>query len=214
MTQILEAPEAVTPTKVDLTEVALEVEGVRPFKWTVHQFEKLGDAGVLQDRGKRVHLIEGELYEVVINSRHILSVALCVRALERAFGFEYFARSEAPLFLGLHSDPEPDVAVVPGEMRSWANRQPTTALLVVEVADTTLSTDLIRKASLYARAQIADYWIVNLNASQLHVLRDPVEDASAPFGWRYANEQTYSRGQSVSPLAKPDAPVRVDDLLP
>ena len=54
-----------------------------------------------------------------------------------------------------HSEPQPDVAVFAGQLRSYADH-PTTALLVVEVSDTTLSDDLTTKAELYATAGIAE----------------------------------------------------------
>src|SRR5204862_46858 len=90
---------------------------------------------------------------------------------------------------------------------------PTTALLVVEVADTTLSYDRNTKASLYAASGIADYWIVNIPGQQLEVFRDPVPDASARFGVRYSSRTILVAGDVVSPLALPAAQVPVADLL-
>jgi Uma2 family endonuclease len=71
-----------------------------------------------------------------------------------------------------------------------------------------------RKAAAYARAQIADYWIVNLVDRVLEVYRQPAADTSAPYGWRYASIQTLGSASSIAPLAAPGARVRVSDLLP
>src|SRR5262249_31704863 len=91
---------------------------------------------------------------------------------------------------------------------------PTTALLVVEVSDTTLAYDRHRKASLYACVGIADYWIVNLVHNQVELYRSPAADSAQPYGFRYADATIRRPGDTVSPLAKPKARVKVADLLP
>jgi Uma2 family endonuclease len=85
---------------------------------------------------------------------------------------------------------------------------------VVEVAERSLAFDRRHKAGLYARAGIADYWIVNLIDEVVEVHRGPVTDAIAEFGWRYGNIQTLATGGSISPLCRPDVTVAVADLLP
>jgi len=84
----------------------------------------------------------------------------------------------------------------------------------VEVAISSLSLDRNHKGSLYARARVEDYWIVNLVDRVLEVYRQPLVDAAAPFGWRYASQQTLRPGSSIVPLAAPESAVLVDDLLP
>ena len=81
----------------------------------------------------------------------------------------------------------------PGGPRDYT-AHPTTALLIVEVSEATLSYDRRRKGSLYARAGIADYWIVNLNRSQLEVYRQPKPDPSRRYGWGYSSVQTFGPG--------------------
>jgi hypothetical protein len=67
--------------------------------------------------------------------------------------------------------------------------------------------------ALYARAGLADYWIVNLPDRRLEVYRPPVSDA--PFGWRYGTALALGPGDRVAaPLAAPEAMVTVGDLLP
>jgi Uma2 family endonuclease len=85
---------------------------------------------------------------------------------------------------------------------------------VVEVSESSLAFDRSHKASFYAFAGIQEYWIINLVARQLEVLRDPIPDAQATHGFRYADVTTLSRGDAISPLAAPHSSVRVDDLLP
>ncbi len=83
------------------------------------------------------------------------------------------------------SEPEPDISVVAGDPRDYRDAHPQRPALVVEVALSRLSFDREHKGSLYARAGIADYWIVNLPDRRVEVYRDPVPDAGAVFGWRY-----------------------------
>jgi Uma2 family endonuclease len=87
-------------------------------------------------------------------------------------------------------------------------------VLVVEVSESSLSLDRHHKESLYARAQLADYWIVNLVDRVLEVRREPGLDAASPFGWRYRSVGAFRPDASVSPLAAPGARIRVADLLP
>jgi Uma2 family endonuclease len=112
------------------------------------------------------------------------------------------------------SEPEPDVAIIAGNVRDYVDAHPTTATLIVEVADTSLAYDRTIKASLYARAGVADYWIVNLIERQLEVYRRPTRDAAQPYGFGYAEMTVYTAAERVTPLALPLASVAVADMLP
>ena len=107
--------------------------------------------------------------------------------------------------------------VVPGTFRDYRAAHPSSPSLVVEVSETSLTLDRAHKGSLYARAGLADYWIVNLPERRLEVYRDPEPDATAPFGWRYRSvtilEPGLEPGASVSPLARPDRRLQVSDLF-
>ena len=86
---------------------------------------------------------------------------------------------------------------------------------MVEVSESSLAFDRDHKGSLYARALVADYWILNLvERDVVEVYRDPSPDAAAPFGWRYGSAEVFRRDSAVFPLARPDVPIRVADLLP
>ena len=165
------------------------------------------DAGILGP-GDRVELLEGEIVEMSPEkSRHTASVDLTADALRGAFGSGFTVRVQHPLALSEISEPEPDVAVVAGSPRDYAAAHPATALLVVEVADTSLDYDRRRKAIAYARAGIDEYWILNLIDLRLEVYRQPSESG-------YISHQVLGREAGVSPLAAPAAVLRVADLLP
>jgi Uma2 family endonuclease len=165
--------------------------------------------------GQRVELIEGKL--VVLspqNAAHANMVEYLSDVLRDLVGSGYRVRVQLPLDLGQTTEPEPDFAVVAGIARPNASAHPTTALLIVEVSDTTVSYDRRRKGSLYARAGIADYWIVNLVRRQLEVYRAPIPDASRPYGHRYSSRSDLLPGSSVSPLAFPNVTLAIADIFP
>ena len=115
--------------------------------------------------------------------------------------------------LSLWTDPVPDIAVVLGAPDDH-DVNPTTALLVVEVSDTTLSIDLGDKADLYAAAGIADYWVLDLNNRLLHLHRDPQPDLSTRSGFRYNDVRQLDDSATVPPLTLPAMSLLVRDLLP
>ena len=97
---------------------------------------------------------------------------------------------------------------------AWrSHRAPRRPALVVEVSLSRLALDRAHKSSLYARAGLADYWIVNLVDRVLEVYREPIRDADAAFGWRYQSVTVQGPNGSVSPLAWPHASVRVADVV-
>ena len=175
-----------------------------------YQMER--DGFFLNQRAER---IEGEI--IVMSPQeagHYFGTDAVYDHIRQAFGDGFWVRSQAPLQLGLHSDPEPDVSVVKGSRADYPNQHPTTAVLVVEVSESTLKFDRTEKASLYAQAGIQDYWIVNLVDRQIEVYREPKANNSKPSGFGYAPPTIHKPGESISPLAKPTAKIEVAPLFP
>jgi Uma2 family endonuclease len=110
------------------------------------------------------------------------------------------------------SDPEPDAAVVSGPVEQYHDH-PHSALLVVEVADTSMRLDR-RKASIYAAAKVQEYWIVNLNARCIEIYRKPVADSSTPLGFVYPPPTVANENDVISPLAFAGKTVKVGEFLP
>lgn len=192
-------------------------EEPRVHLWTRDEYYRMAGIGLFDDR--RVELIEGQVVEMAaMRSPHSTAVTLAGDAL-RAVGDLWsvgpcFPRLQQPLSLGELSDPEPDVAVVAGVPRDYAAAHPTTALLVVEVAEASLRYDRHQKASLYARYGIQDYWIINLVDRQLEILQDPQPEPSQPYGFGYATRRVLSETSTATPLAAPGSAIAVADLLP
>jgi Uma2 family endonuclease len=185
--------------------------GPRPFRFSREQYYRLGELGVFD--GRRVELVRGEIVLMSpINEPHMAGVTLTTDALKTAFGPGHYVRVQGPLNLGT-IDPEPDVAVVPGSPRDYAVT-PTTALLVVEVADTSFHYDTTTKAEEYATAGIIEYWVLDLVNRQLLVYRDPVPLPAGLGATAYRTRLTFGPTDWVAPLAAPNGPVQVADLLP
>ncbi len=190
-----------------------EAEG-RLKRWKRVEYERLVEKGIFGP-GDRVELIDGLLLVAEPqNSTHYTAVRLAEIALARAFGSGWDVRNQGPIALDDSSEPEPDIAVVRGGPRDYADAHPAEPMLVVEIAVTSLAFDRGRKSSLYARAGRPEYWIVNLVDRVLEVRRDPVRSPAGRYGWAYGTTQVLRAEDSVSPLAAPTAMVSVADLLP
>ena len=187
---------------------------VRTRRWTRKEYDRLVEIGVLRE-DEAIELIGGELIVAEPKgSPHATAVELTADALRAVFGRGWAVRTQNPIALDEDSEPEPDVAVVPGTMRDYRVEHPARPALVVEVAESSLGFDRRYKGSLYARGGIADYWIVDLVDRAVEVRRRPVPAPSAKFGWRYAETRRFRTGATIAPLARPDAVIAVADLLP
>lgn len=148
-----------------------------------------------------------------MNPPHATALELLVEVLRTAFGTGWRLRQQMPLVLGQEIDPFPDVAMVAGNARTAPLAHPTTATLVVEVSDTSLTYDMTEKAELYATANVPEYWVLDLNARQLHVYRNPQLNAALGVT-AYQTHNIFDATATVSPLAAPNSTITVSDLLP
>jgi Uma2 family endonuclease len=176
-------------------------------RWSRAEYDRAIEAGVFGPDA-RLELIEGAILAMgPQGSEHFTGIELVVDALRGAFGAGYRVRTQGPLAAGEDSEPEPDVAVVAGDARSYRDAHPTSALLVVEVSDFSLHRDRTVKQRLYARCGIPEYWILALPESRLEIYRNPA-------GEGYQSVTNHAAGDRVAPLARPDAQIVVGDLLP
>jgi Uma2 family endonuclease len=188
----------------------------QPYRWRRTDYEHLVDLGVFAEQA--VELIGGQIVAMSPKGpRHAVLTKLIEEALEAIFPKgAYYVRTEQPLALGVWDAPEPDVAVVIGPPRDFIDAHPTAArtVLVVEIADTTLAYDAGYKADVYAAADIADYWIIDPSARTIEVCRRPLPTRESETGVRYADRRRVAADASIAPLAAPDRPLAVADLLP
>lgn len=186
------------------------VHGGEPRRWTRAEYYRAYEAGVFGPE-ERLELLDGEIIQKMSPQLgfHAGGVARCGRLLTDAFGRGHSVRQQLPLILNDASELEPDAVVVAGDDYDWGREHPTAtdALLVVEVADTTLRFDRGRKRTAYARAGVREYWIVNLPERCVEVYRNPSRG-------RFQESVIHGEDRIVTPLAVPEATIRVSDLLP
>jgi Uma2 family endonuclease len=184
------------------------VPTIKAHRWKREEYERLAVQGFFS--GQRVELVAGVIYDLVPqNSHHATAFRLTQEALRIAFppGSNHEIRGQLPLALGEDSQPEPDIAVVSGMIRDYRDSHPTTALLIVEIADSSLLHDRKRKIPLYARHEIPESWLLNITRRILEVYRDPM-------GGVYQTRVILREGDTVSPLSRPEAAIAVAELLP
>ncbi len=180
-----------------------------PDRWTTERYLRLVDEGVLGPDDK-VELLEGVIVSMApSNVPHDGTLGLVSHALFRAVADRATVRVQLSFVAGPHSLPEPDVTVVPGSPRDYARSRPTSALLIVEVSDTSLKQDRLTKAPIYAAAHVPEYWIVNLRDDCVEIRCEP--DARQR---RYRRVTVARRGETIAMAALPGVGVAVDDLLP
>lgn len=152
-----------------VTEIA-----TRPLRRS--EYDLLVQAGVFGD--ERVQLLEGELVSMPPQGvPHSSVVEALTERLVPALVGRARVRVQLPYGAGPLSEPEPDLAVLPAD--EPRDRHPERALLVVEVADSSLRLDLVRKARIYAGAGVPEYWVVDVGHEVVHVHRTPVGDGYA-----------------------------------
>ena len=181
-------------------------------RWTRAEYDRLVDAGMFH--GEPVELIGGQLMVAEPQGAyHSSGIGAAGDTLRSALPRGWLVRVQMPLALDDESAPEPDLALVPGTWADYTANHPARPVLVVEVAESSLAFDRREKGSLYARAGVPDYWILNLVDRVLEVHRDPAPDASAPYGWRYRTIESLTSTATASPLALPSVRIPVRDFL-
>jgi len=177
-------------------------------RYTVQEYFDLVTQGILQ-ADDRVELLEGIIVaEPPMDPPHASGITRVDTAIRKLLGGRAVVRVQQPFIVGGYSVPEPDVAVVPGTEADYDTQHPTQALLIVEVAASSLPQDRLTKSRIYAAAQVPEYWLVNLRDRCVEVFRDP-DVANRVYRARHVAQP----GDDIA-LAAAEASVRVSDLLP
>lgn len=190
-------------------------EKLEPRWFTRDEFHKMAGAGVFED-DERLELVDGMVVKMSPQGpRHTSATQRTARQLRRAFGeTDFNIREEKPLALtSPHLERYPDVAVARGGDAVYNRRAPRPGdiVLLVEVSDTTLGSDLTTKKLLYGREGIPAYWVLDINGRQLFGFRRP-----DTVSGEYAEEFTADEAGSVTIEDAPQGPatVAVAALLP
>ncbi len=176
--------------------------------FTLEEYVQLWDACVLPP-DVRTELIEGEIFEMPPpGPDHSHAVYVLHRRLIEALGDRAYVRGQDTVWLPPTSAPEPDVSVASGHHSLYRERQPDgkDLALVIEVAKTTHRFDRLRKIPLYALQGVREAWLVDADAEQIEIYRDPTDE-----GYRSVN--VVRRGETISPEAFPDVRIAVDEVF-
>jgi len=193
---------------VGLTQIPLTTR-----RWHRAEYDRLVSLGAFE--GERIELLGGDLLVAEPQGAyHASAVGAADYALRSALLPGWIVRIQAPVSLDDESEPEPDLAVVAGRPQDYRAAHPARPALAVEVAESSLEFDRERKGSLYARAGIEHYWIVNLPEGVLEMYETPARDPSAAYGWRYGVAVVLAPPASAPPLGFMARPLAVADLLP
>ena len=183
--------------------------GTRRRRIDVDQYYRMAEVGIL-GADERVELIDGDILTMPpIGSRHSHAVGALMRALVRALPDSVaLVTCQNPMRLSRFSEPQPDLLVLRPKEGGYREAHPsaTETLLLMEVSDTTLRYDLGRKLRLYARHEVPEVWVLDLNAERLHMFREP-----RAFG--YESRLVFERGTAVALQALPDVLISWDLAL-
>lgn len=183
------------------------VSGTRAYRFSSGEYFRLGEAGILSE-DERVELLDGEIVAMTpIGSRHSSCVARLTRLLAARVGNAEL-RIQDVLHVRDGYDPQPDAAVYRSSPNGYEAAHPTAAdaLLVVEVADTSLLADRTVKMEQYAEAGVPEYWVVDLGRNVIIVSQNPV-------GGQYLDVREYGRGDTWQSAALGGAEIEVADII-
>lgn len=180
-------------------------------RWTADEYFAMAGIGLFD--GQRVELLDGHILDMTAQGNpHSVVVSNLQYEFFEQFGRRYATRGQSTLKLGPTTVPEPDFAVFRGGLNAYDVVEPVAAdvLLLVEVADFSLAIDQ-KKALLYARCAVPEYWIVDLNARGLHVYRNPVVTNGSSH---YAAHFVVAEADQIAPLFAPDVAFDLARFLP
>lgn len=175
-------------------------------KWTVHDYHRMIEAGILDDR--QVELLHGEIIEMSPEGTpHANRSTKAAKYLVHLLGNRAEIREGKPITLGNQSEPQPDIAIVQPLDEEYQEHHPYAENIfwLIEVSDSTLASDLQVKSRTYAWANIQEYWVMNLRDRKLVVFRNPGE---AGYGWQIE----LTEGE-IQPIAFPDITIAVAQML-
>ena len=176
--------------------------------FTVDEYYRMGEAGILTEKD-RVELVNGEIIlKSPIGPKHQANVDRATVAFTTLLLGKAIVRIQGPVRIDNYNEPQPDVSLLRFRPDFYAAKHPgpEDSLLAIEVSDTTFRYDREVKLAIYAISRIPEYWIEDLNKDVILVFRNPERDG-------YDSLLTFHRGESISPLAFPEASFKVDDLL-
>lgn len=181
---------------------------IAKYSFTAEEFERMGEAGIFR-QDARLELIEGEIFEMSpIGSAHAACVKFLGKLLHRLYADTLIVGVQDPIRLDDFNEPQPDVSLLRWRDDFYRGAHPTPAdvLLVVEVAETTVVADRKLKVPLYARAGVAEAWLVDIPAGRVEIYSDPSAGT-------YRRAEVFERGAEAKSHTIEGLAVAVTELL-
>ena len=177
-------------------------------RFTVDEFYRMVEIGVIPPQ-TRVELIEGQIIDMLpIGPFHSGILNELAEIFTLAADAKWIVTVQSPLRLDEQTAPQPDLMLLrpPHSQYRHAHPTPEDVLLLIEVADSSLTYDRATKLPQYARANVAEVWIVNLPERKVEIHREP------DFG-AYQSTESRQPGEQITPAACPKAVISIGDLL-
>lgn len=181
---------------------------VRKHLTDIHEWQRMGEANIFPP-STRIELIEGEILEMApIGFNHSGHLKRIIKLFSKLAQDTAIISAQDPLQLGDLSEPEPDFMLLKPVDDFYSSRHPNASdvVLLIEIAESSLTYDQNQKLRLYALHGVAEYWLLNLNDNCLEVYREP-------FGETYAQKSTLRAGDSVTLTQLPDITIQVSSIL-
>jgi Uma2 family endonuclease len=176
--------------------------------FTVTEFHQMIETGILKESA-RVELFNGEIIEMfAIGPRHASQVDRLNELLTAKLRKVAIVRVQNPITLSDYSEPQPDLTLLKRRADFYVNEHPTPAdaLVVIEVADSTVEKDRRAKIPAYALAGIPETWLIDL-------VEDRIEVHSNPYNGVYQEVRIIQRGQKVISKSLPQLKLKADEIL-
>ncbi|MGI4791694.1 MAG: Uma2 family endonuclease [Janthinobacterium lividum] len=173
--------------------------------WTADEFYQAAEAGQFVDPD-RLELVQGRLQRLMQGQQHSNLRVRVSRQLRKSLDPPLFVRDENPLHIAFDGEPIPDLMLTYEEEYEGRHPEPQDIALFVEVADTSIGTDLGEKALLYTQASIADYWVVLAESLVIVIHRQPSLNG-------YEEVTRLTGTDALSPLARPEISWTINELL-
>jgi Uma2 family endonuclease len=175
-------------------------------KFTADEYERLVELGVFGEE-ERLELIDGDIVQMApIGHQHAACASNLGELLILGLRRRALVWGNGPARVAIDSVPQPDLALLQRRSYRSGSPRPEDVLLIIEVAESSLRYDRTVKLRLYARAGIAEYWIVD-------VAGGAIESYGSPEGETYRERRRVGRGESLAPAGFPDVVVSVDDVF-
>ena len=193
-------------TVVELEKI--DAPGLMRKKFCTKEIYKMMEVGILPEESGW-ELIDGEIiHTTTIGSKHASIVKKLNKKLTALVGDKAIISVQDPIHINEYNEPEPDIAIIQPREDFYAESHPLPQdiLLLFEISDSTVRYDREIKKTLYAEAEIVEFWLVNL-------IEHTIECYSSPKNGNYRLVKIVGAGEAAESVSVENLSLRVDEIL-